>query len=160
MGVILIGTDGSKGSDAAVRQGIELAQRCGAKVVVAAVAEPVPGYLGRPLWQEWVTEHHGRARAALERARHLAEEAGVEAEYELLEDDPAEGLAALAESRKADLVVVGTRGIGAVVGDLLGSVSSGVVRRSQRPVVVIRSESERRAEETTRAAAEAEPATV
>jgi nucleotide-binding universal stress UspA family protein len=112
MGRIMVATDGSRGSEAAIAEGIDLAQRLGADVIFAAVRPPVPDYLG-----------------------------------ELLEGDPAEEIARLAEARDADLLVVGTRGIGAVAGSLLGSVSSGVIRRSHRPVVVVRVPGEHAREE-------------
>lgn len=52
------------------------------------------------------------------------------------------------------------RGIGAVVGDLFGSVSSGFVRRSSRPVVLVREPGERkREEEAAQAVEEAGPGT-
>lgn len=51
------------------------------------------------------------------------------------------GAAALKEaSQEADLVVVGSRGHGAVVSTLLGSVSSSIVHHAHCPVVVIRGE--------------------
>jgi nucleotide-binding universal stress UspA family protein len=67
----------------------------------------------------------------------MAEEAGVEAEFEIFEGDAAEEIAMIAERRDADLVVVGTRGHSGIAGSLLGSVSADVVRRSKRPVVVV-----------------------
>jgi nucleotide-binding universal stress UspA family protein len=67
----------------------------------------------------------------------MADDAGVEAEFETFEGDAAEEIAMIAESRDADLVVVGTRGHGGIAGSLLGSVSADVVRRSKRPVVVV-----------------------
>ena len=67
----------------------------------------------------------------------MAEEAGVEADFEIFEGDAAEEIAMIADSRDADLVVVGTRGHGGIAGSLLGSVSADVVRRSKRPVVVV-----------------------
>jgi nucleotide-binding universal stress UspA family protein len=51
--------------------------------------------------------------------------------------DPAEEIAAEAERRRADLVVVGSRGFGPVTGTLFGSVSAGVVKRSRVPVTVV-----------------------
>jgi nucleotide-binding universal stress UspA family protein len=147
MGRIMVATDGSRGSEAAIAEGIDLAQRLGAEVTFAAVRPPVPDYLGEPLYQEHLREDLARARRALQQARDQAEQAGIEAEYELLEGDPAEEIARLAEARDADLVVVGTRGIGAVAGSLLGSVSSGVIRRSHRPVVVVREPGEHAREE-------------
>jgi nucleotide-binding universal stress UspA family protein len=152
MGTIVVGTDGSKGSAAAIAEGIDLAERMGAKVIFVAVMPRLPDYLGEPLYQERLTEEHARARQALDEARALAAAAGIEAEYELLEGDPAQEIARIAESRDADLVVVGTRGIGALAGELLGSVSAGVVRRSHRPVVVVREPGERAREEAAEAA--------
>ena len=137
MATIVVGTDGSKGSEAALSEGFDLAKRLGAKVLVVAVAAQVSDLLGGSVYKDKVSEHLDRARAALDAARTMAEEAGVEAEFEVFEGDAAEEIATIAESRDADLVVVGTRGHGGIAGSLLGSVSADVVRRSKRPVVVV-----------------------
>jgi len=44
----------------------------------------------------------------------------------------------LADSKGADLIVVGSRGRGPVGSALLGSVSHGVVRQAKRPVLIVR----------------------
>lgn len=137
MATILVATDGSKGSEAALSEAFDLAKRLGAKVLVASVAPPVSELLGGSLYKEKTSEHLNRARTALDAARKMAEEAGVEGEFEVFEGDAAEEIANIAESRNADLVVVGTRGLGSIAGSLLGSVSAGVIRRSKRPVVVV-----------------------
>jgi nucleotide-binding universal stress UspA family protein len=137
MATIVVGTDGSKGSAAALSEGFDLAKRLSAKVLVVAVAAQVSDLLGGSVYKDKLSEHLNQARSALDAARTLAEEAGVEAEFEVFEGDAAEEIARIAESRDADLVVVGTRGHGGIAGSLLGSVSAGVVRRSKRPVVVV-----------------------
>ena len=137
MATIVVGTDGSKGSEAALSEGFDLAERLDAKVLVVAVFAHVSDLLGGSVYQHKLNEHLDRARAALDAARTMAEEAGVEAEFETFEGDAAEEIAMIAESRDADLVVVGTRGHGGIASSLLGSVSSAVVRRSKRPVVVV-----------------------
>jgi nucleotide-binding universal stress UspA family protein len=43
---------------------------------------------------------------------------------------------AYADSREVDMIVVGSRGRGAIASALLGSVSRGVLRASKRPVLV------------------------
>jgi nucleotide-binding universal stress UspA family protein len=137
MATIVVGTDGSTGSEAALSEGFDLAKRLGAKVLVVAVTAHVSDLLGGSVYKHKLSEHLDRARAALDAARTMAEEAGVEAEFEIFEGDAAEEIAMIAESRDADLVVVGTRGHGGIAGSLLGSVSADVVRRSKRPVVVV-----------------------
>jgi len=137
MATIVVGTDGSKGSEAAISESFDLAKRLGAKVLVVAVAAHTSDLLGGSAYRHNVSEHLDRARAALDAARTMAEEAGVEAEFEVFEGDAAEEIAMVADSRDADLVVVGTRGHGRLAGSLLGSVSADVVRRSNRPVVVV-----------------------
>ena len=137
MATIVVGTDGSKGSGAALSEGFDLAKRLGAKVLVVAVTGHVSELLGGSVYEHKLSERLDRARAALDAARTMAEEAGVEAEFEIFEGDAAEEIAMIAERRDADLVVVGTRGHGGIAGSLLGSVSADVVRRSKRPVVVV-----------------------
>lgn len=147
MGVLVVGTDGSEHARAAVVEAIDLARRLDDTIVVASVSPPPPDYLGRPLWQEWVTQNQAHAREALDAAKKIVDQAGIEAEYELLEGEPAQELAQFAEARDVDLIVVGTRGMNAVAGVLLGSVSMALVRRSHRPVVIVREPVERAREE-------------
>jgi nucleotide-binding universal stress UspA family protein len=148
--VIVVGTDGSETSTAAVAEAIDLGRRLDDALVFVSVAEPVSDAFGDPLWQQKVTKSLRRARRALARAREQAERAGVRAEYELLEGRPAETLVELAQSRNADLIVVGTRGLAGLVGSLLGSVSTAVIRRATRPVVVVRHPSQRSVEARAR----------
>jgi nucleotide-binding universal stress UspA family protein len=51
---------------------------------------------------------------------------------------PAEGLIVAAEEWRADMIVVGARGLGAMAGLLLGSVSRRVVHSAHVPVLVVR----------------------
>jgi nucleotide-binding universal stress UspA family protein len=161
MRALVVGTDGSEHARAAVLEAVDLARRLDDGIVVVSVSPPPPDFFGRPLWQEWVTQHHARAREALDAARKLVEGAGAGAEYELLEGEPAEKLAQFAEMRDADLLVVGARGTNAVAGVLLGSVSTALLRRSHRPVVVVREPAERAREEAAEGAfSEPRPAPV
>jgi nucleotide-binding universal stress UspA family protein len=158
MGTLVVGTDGSDHARAALLEAIDLGRRLDDAIVVVSVSPPPPDYLGRPLWDKWVSEHLGQARAALDAAQAVAQQVGVELTYELLEGDPARELARFAEARDADLLVVGTHGLG-VAEVLLGSVAIGLLRRSHRPVVVVREPTERaREEELERALAQPRPA--
>lgn len=61
---------------------------------------------------------------------------GLRITADRVEDQPVAALTAAA--RDAELLVLGSRGLGAVAGFLAGSVSLGVVARAERPVVMVR----------------------
>lgn len=134
---IVIATDGSEASHLAVREALDLARETGAAVAVVTVRQPI-SFLGAPYYQKDLSRQLASARAALERARGDAEARGVQSDYEILEGDPAEEILAIARSRNADLVVVGSRGLGTMAGALLGSVSRAVLRGADRPVLVVK----------------------
>ena len=136
----MIGTDGSPQAREAVETGLELAREEGAEAVLVhvlgplapiAVDEDVRGVPHRPATAAEDAVLADAARRAVElRVRHRVE---------LLVGVPDEELLALARELGADLVVVGSRGLGAVRGALLGSVSRSILKRATVPVLVVRS---------------------
>ena len=60
----------------------------------------------------------------------------VDPDYEVLEGEPVESILGFADSRDADLIVVGSRGLGRVAGTVLGSVSKEIIRQAERPVML------------------------
>jgi nucleotide-binding universal stress UspA family protein len=135
---IVISTDGSAGAREAVGAGVELARTTGAVATFVYVRHTPAAILGDPYYQRALSAELERGRAAVEQAEACAAAAGVESESEILEGDPAERIVELARVRDADLLVVGSRGLGAVAGALLGSVSSAVVHSADRPVLVVK----------------------
>jgi nucleotide-binding universal stress UspA family protein len=133
---VVVATDGSEGAERAVRSGARVANLLGARAVLVYV-RPGVGPLGNPYYQEKVSEQMEHAHAALDRARKAAEEEGAQVDEEILEGQPAEAIVELAKARDAAVIVVGSRGLGAVAGALLGSVSSAVIHRADRPVLVV-----------------------
>ena len=84
----------------------------------------------------------GTANQVLRRQLHeqldaavSALEPGVEASAELSDGSPAHALRE--RSGELDLLVLGSRGYGPLRAVLLGSVSSGLVRSAESPVVVV-----------------------
>jgi nucleotide-binding universal stress UspA family protein len=137
---ILIATDGSPSAQEAVRFGLELAEEQGAEVVLAH-AVPALDVLPGGGWGWAPTMEHELSEAdwrPLNEAMALAEERGIAAEKAMLRGDPVNEIVAYADTIDADLIVVGSRGHGAIASALLGSVSRGVLHEARRPVLIVR----------------------
>jgi nucleotide-binding universal stress UspA family protein len=83
---------------------------------------------------------HDHAVRAAEAGAALARELGASAEPLSVADeaDVAETLAALADEHDAAALVIGSRGLGKVKSSLFGSTSRELLRRTSRPVLVVR----------------------
>lgn len=73
-----------------------------------------------------------------EQAEHLRSAGGTVAGAHLRKGRPADEIAGLAEELGADLVVIGSRGLGMVKRLVMGSVSEGVVSLAPCPILVMR----------------------
>jgi nucleotide-binding universal stress UspA family protein len=135
-GPIVIATDGSEGAEAAAAAGARVAGTHATSAVLVYV-RPSIGALGDPYYQEKLSEQMAHARAALDRAQELVAQEEVEAEEEILEGSAADRVVQFARDRNAPLIVVGSRGLGAVAGAVLGSVSTAIIHRADRPVLVV-----------------------
>jgi nucleotide-binding universal stress UspA family protein len=137
MNRILIATDGSANAWVAVEDGLELASELGAEVTFVTVRHDAP-LLGDPWYQRHLTDQLAHAREALDRAEAEAARRGVICDTEILEGDPATCIVDAARYRDADLIVVGSRGHGALTSVLIGSVSRAVMSHSTVPVMIVR----------------------
>jgi nucleotide-binding universal stress UspA family protein len=137
---IVVGVDGSEGARDALRFALEEAWVRGTSVrVVAAWHIPVAAYGGAfvPPDPALVGQLGPEARRAAERAVEDAGElaAGVDVETVVREGTPARVL--LEEADNADLLVVGSRGLGGFRGLLLGSVSQQCAHHAPCPLVIV-----------------------
>jgi nucleotide-binding universal stress UspA family protein len=137
---ILVGVDGSEMALKAARLAAEIALAFGARLTLAYV---VPRLLLPPdaygLTESQVDEEHSAfAQKLLGVARAKLAGTGVEIDVVELYGSPAESLAEAAAQLAADLVVVGSRGRGAVARTFLGSVADRLVHTSSKPVLVAR----------------------
>jgi nucleotide-binding universal stress UspA family protein len=140
MKTFLIATDGSPSAHEAVELGLELAAADSGRAVIVHVAPAVDVMPSAAFAFPAALPHeltYGD-RASLDEAAALAAEKGVAHTEVLLTGDPADEIVAYADSIDADVIVVGSRGRGAVASTVLGSVSRSVLHEARRPVLVAR----------------------
>jgi nucleotide-binding universal stress UspA family protein len=142
---IVVGVDGSPSAQAALSFALAEARLRNATVRAVAVWHvPVAAYGGAlvPPDPDLLSDLEPAARSTLERALAEAGDhaAGVEVESVVREGAPARVL--LDEASDADLLVVGSRGLGGFRGLLLGSVSQQCSHHAPCPVVIVPHERE------------------
>jgi nucleotide-binding universal stress UspA family protein len=141
---IVVGTDGSDTAKEAVRQASELAKTVGAKLHLVSAYEPVPeGRLRQERQQvpddlQWMVNPKEDVENTLKEAAAEIEEKGVEVATYAREGDPADAILDVAEEEKADLIVVGNKGMSGARRFLLGSVPNKVSHHAPSSVMIIR----------------------
>lgn len=139
---IIIATDGSPSATEAVDVGLELAKEQGAEVTFVHVT-PAEDYVVSRLGSGPAVPHRepiDESETALAAAEEAAKEAGVPYALERISGEAVDVIVALADAKNADLIVVGSRGLGPVRAALLGSVSRGVLDDAKRPVLIVKAE--------------------
>ena len=135
---VLIAVDGSEHSLKAAKLAGGIARNMGSDLWVVIAYDPVPGYLGEPYLQRAISERMDNAEKLFEQAKGEIGSITGELHTEILEDDPAEAIISVAETRKVDLIVMGTRGLGKLKGMLQGSQSQKVVVHAVCPVLLVK----------------------
>lgn len=136
---ILLAVDGSENALRAAQTAAELARRMEAKELrVIVVFDPIPAYLGDPNMQIAIASRRGEAEKILESAVKEVGEVPCEVHTGILEGNPAEAIIEVANIRKSDLIVMGSRGLGRLAGLLLGSTSQKVAAHAPCPVLIVR----------------------
>ena len=137
---ILVGVDGSRGSDKALAWAAAEALDHGAELVVVNVWERIlPPPAGGPSLseREIPDSKQGTAENLLNEIKEvLGEEPSVRVQPIVKQGNPAKVL--IEQSENAQLLVVGTRGHGGFRGLMLGSVSQHVAAYAKCPVTVVR----------------------
>jgi nucleotide-binding universal stress UspA family protein len=137
MKVIVVGYDGSDAAKRALERAAAAGSEGAEVIVVSAVPAQAGG--GRMVGVRVVDPHDvADHREELREAQALLEAKGIQPRLVEAHGDPAERIVEVASENDAELIVVGGRGLGAVRGALLGSVSIKVVREAACDVLVVR----------------------
>lgn len=136
---ILLGVDGSEHALRAAKTAADLARSMKSEILRIVVAyDSVPPYLGEPNMQTAISARMKEAEDVLQKAMEVVGEIPGKIHTETLEGPPAEAILDVANTRKCDLIVMGSRGLGRLTGLLLGSQSQKVVQHAPCPVLIVR----------------------
>jgi nucleotide-binding universal stress UspA family protein len=136
---ILLAVDGSGHARKAVDYGIDIAAKYGAKLLILTVHPPGP--LPAPLAGYAAREDLSTCEVYQRIVDDLAAEAGQHGVRDVVplieQGDAATAILAAAEHHGAQLIVLGSRGMGDLKGLLLGSVSHNVSHLANRPCLIV-----------------------
>ncbi|HMM50237.1 MAG TPA: universal stress protein [Burkholderiaceae bacterium] len=136
---LLVPVDGSKPALRAVRHAIRLAEGgLQARVLLLNVQPELPRSRSRAEKRSDMLRQIEAADEAVQPAATLLERAGVAHERCLRSGAPAETILELARERQCAAIVMGTRGLGAVAGLVLGSVAAKIVQLAPVPVTLVK----------------------
>jgi nucleotide-binding universal stress UspA family protein len=133
---ILIATDGSKHSSAALDQAIGFAKLCNCPLIILHAVDINPEYLAlSPKLEE---KMEGEGAQLLQESKQKAVNAGVSCEVVLSKSDvPYKAIINTAKERKVDLIVMGTHGKNALEKLIMGSVTRQVIGHIPCAVLVV-----------------------
>lgn len=139
---ILIPVDGSENALRAVRHVLDTRQWYATPVAAHLINVQLPVasgavkmFISKDQLQEYYEEE---GKAALQAAKDLVHSAGIECHARVGIGDIASTIASFASSEGCDLIVMGTRGMGAVGNIVLGSVATKVIHLAKLPVQLVR----------------------
>jgi nucleotide-binding universal stress UspA family protein len=136
--LIVLALDGSNKSNKALRYAISTAGFCSAELIIVHAYSHTSDLHGKEEYERLVAQRKSAGQKIIDDARVQYEDSNISVEENLLEGPAAEAIISVANTRKADLIIMGTRGMGSLEGLLLGSVSTKVTRDAPCTVMVVR----------------------
>ena len=121
---VLVATDGSQYSEAAIREAISIAKRCNSSLVVISVAS--------------LDAEIKSAEGNVKRAVEFAAKDGVKAEGLTVIGKPYEAIVNAVKQKHTDLIVVGSHGRRGLERLLMGSVTERVIGHSETAVLIVK----------------------
>ena len=140
---VLVAVDGSEGSALALQRALamraELRDPTTMDLHLVNVQPPMSADVSTFVDDKTREEYHReQGDKAIESTRKLLEAAGIPYQAHQHVGDPGIGIAAVADSIDADLIIVGSRGLSAAAGALLGSVAQSTLNHARLPVLIVR----------------------
>ena len=141
---ILVPVDGSQYSIRAAVRAVDIAEKYQGKLTLLHVINPSqltglgPSQDPPPITEQMVSSLNAAGHAMIKEALDAVGDTTVEIAAEVLWGAPERVILTHVAEKKFDLIVMGSRGLGAISGLFLGSVSDRVLHRSPCPVLIVK----------------------
>ncbi|MFO0906213.1 MAG: universal stress protein [Pirellulales bacterium] len=139
LNLILVPTDFSTFSDAAVRLATILARDSGARILLLHVAEPRPAYTVAGVYASLPAGGNEFSAENEQLQKVTLPDPAVPLERRFAVGSPAEAIVQIAREEQADMIVLGTHGRTGLARLLLGSIAEAVLRHAECPVLTVKS---------------------
>jgi len=134
---ILVCCDGSKYSENAIRKACNLAKKYHSELTLIHVIDKTRKsdvFAGN----EYTQILRKYAKSTLQKAKKIANENGFEPKVVKKEGNVASEIIKFSKEAKTDLIIVGSKGLGAVLRFFLGSVSSKIANHAMCSVLIVK----------------------
>jgi nucleotide-binding universal stress UspA family protein len=148
---IIVCLDGSKHSEKALSQAIQIAKKFESKITLVHVVEPSTvfstiqnpsepywGSISFPRLQSALNIEQEEGNKILSKNSRILEKEGIPFDTQLLLGNPSEEILNFSKKKKVDFIVVGSLGKGMLSRVFLGSVSTSISQRADCAVIIVR----------------------
>lgn len=134
---IVVAIDGSEHSHRALEHAKTLVDRFGSTLWLVHIFPHTSDLLGYEDFEKLFSKRKSAGQAVIDEARKRLGDITFSIREELQEGPEAESIVTIAEKCQAELIVIGTRGFGAIKGLVLGSVSLKVIHHASCAVMLV-----------------------
>lgn len=138
---ILVAVDFSDLATLVIDYAMLQANAFGSEILVVHVEPPMPAFIGNeispPILSEQNVDEVERINNDLKAIVRFIEEKGIKASYDFKQGSIIETIVEKADNFNADLIVMGAHSHGFLFRAFIGSISSGVMKISKCPVLII-----------------------
>ncbi len=138
---IVIGFDGSEYSKKAVEYAVNNFDKKSTIYLVYVEEMLAPLYLSNPslfIDDDVIKKIREKTKKELKHQVEIINKKGFKAQYEYVEGYPPDQILSEAKRKNADVIIVGSRGMGRWKGSVLGSVSQALTVLSKFPLLIIK----------------------
>jgi nucleotide-binding universal stress UspA family protein len=135
---IVLPTDFSHCSDAALEYATILARQLDATLLIIHAEEPAAAYGGGEMYYGLLEPDHAELQRMLQEIKPTDPKVAYEHRMLVGQGDPANQIVEFAKQEDANLIVLGTHGRTGLKRLLMGSIAEAIVRRAHCPVLVMK----------------------